>query len=505
MKTDKEMTESLLRKRDQYMREKARKGMILRQIPKVGIPLCAAIAMVTVLSTNTEFFKPASESVDINLVDGSVTLSASSDNQIVSSNSTDLFYRIDSIMEPSSYYITCLKASELFSLNADELKQAGISAADNVDIPREIACGNVIYEYTDSYISNEHLNGDLTLTPFGEVAILCKMEHGSVEIQNVTAFYADNLDGYAAIFINGQIEVYQADRTAQVSVIGSSKKEGYEYYQEILRMEDDIEDLKSNIVDSYNDYNYWSTNTEYSDNYVIISDPSGTENRLCRRFELTTLGGFSDDLSLETDQYGNVTDNNEKILKYIKTIELNDQNYNIFNLNKMSDNMVVDTFEFRNNVYTFAGYLNADSTQRLTQWGECYYDKGHFTVFKMEQSNSFAVIMKDRIAVYCTEGGIAYDTSITPLNIDQMNEVIYSFRNGYDSNADIENDRHYFYDGIFRVQFYYRDDNGIDYALMITSDEPSYSRVLSIELINLNTNEIIDITNDDNWEQRADD
>lgn len=502
MKTDREMTESLLRRRDQYMMKKAKRGLILRQIPKVALPLCAAAALVTVLSMNiSRLASPGTESVDITLVSGNATLPDSTGNQTAKKNSDELLYRIDSVMESPYYDITCLKASELFLLNGDELKHAGISFADNVDIPREIVCGNVIYEYTDSYVSSEYLNGDITLTPFGEAAILCKMEQGEFDIQNVTVFYIDNLDDYAAIFINGQIEVYRADRSAQVSVVGSSEKEDYEYYQEILKMEDEIEDLKSNISGSYDNYLYWSIDT--GNNYFIISDASDSENLLCRRFELTTLGGFSDDLSLETDQYGNVTDDNEKILKYIKTIELNDWDYNIFNLNKMPDEMIVDTFEFRNNTFTFAGYLNTDSTQRLTQWGEYYNGGGHFTVFKTEQSNSFAVIMNDRIAIYCTEGGIAYDTSITPLNIDQMNEVIYSFRNGYDWNSDIENDRHYFYDGIFRVQFYYRGDSGIDYALLITSDDPSYSRVLSIELVNLNTYEIIDITNEENWTQRT--
>ncbi|MGC8000923.1 hypothetical protein, partial [Salmonella enterica] len=80
------------------------------------------------------------------------TLPDSTGNQTAKKNSDELLYRIDSVMESPYYDITCLKASELFLLNGDELKHAGISFADNVDIPREIVCGNVIYEYTDSYV-----------------------------------------------------------------------------------------------------------------------------------------------------------------------------------------------------------------------------------------------------------------------------------------------------------------------------------------------------------------
>ena len=124
MKTNEEMTESLLQRRDNYIKEKAKRSMRLRLIPKIGVPLCAMAAVVTVLSFNRDIFKANSPGgVDINLISGGASLPGISEDYYTQED-TDSSLRKEAEIIPESS--SGFSAKELLGFTPEELEAAGI-------------------------------------------------------------------------------------------------------------------------------------------------------------------------------------------------------------------------------------------------------------------------------------------------------------------------------------------------------------------------------------------
>lgn len=487
MKTNEEMTESLLQRRDNYIKEKAKRSMRLRLIPKIGVPLCAMAAVVTVLSFNRDIFKANSPGgVDINLISGGASLPGISEDYYTQED-TDSSLRKEAEIIPESS--SGFSAKELLGFTPEELEAAGIYSGEDIQVPEKIVCKNIIYTLTDYEITSEGLTGyriDIMFIPFGSAAIYSTNTQGEGETKSsrVTVFNIGSNQWSAAILINGQIYIYEKEKSAKF-YIGDVVYKASEF----------IPDRKIfgsfALYSSYEDYDVYSGYLLGKSQWIIY-DKIEDKTWLCA----DAYSRDAEQLQINTDYCGSIIDLGEIVMDYVNALdraELTENYYDVSYTGKF-DEYWCESFKYNGSEYGFAGY--SDGSDELYQWVDLSIGGRRFTLFKVNRSTDTLAIIQQGSITYFNRisPAVYYSTDIEPLSLEELETAVKIYTTDPISAEDIKYDRYCYYDGSFNIQFYYKNDNGAEFAFIVSTVDESPDNITALKLMNINTGDYLDLT-----------
>ncbi|MCM1298112.1 MAG: hypothetical protein NC203_02280 [Firmicutes bacterium] len=491
MKTDREMTASLLQRREEYIREKAKRNAHCRMISHIAAPVCAAAAVVTVLSISGNIFTPASQGKNISLVEGSGALPVLSDPPQDGNGAK--WYKSE-IEAANNYYSQELSARELLSIPPEELGGYGISTVSNISVPEAIVCENVICKYTDAYVSLEDLadgDTDIMFVPSGTAAICAGTDSDldKIEISYVTTFNIGSSEWLSAILINGRLEIYEKERSAGIEINGT-------VYQATAMISDDVYFVRRDITDQNDEYTAFELSTAGKREYLIArSDSSELSGWLC--FESYPA---PEEEYLSTDYYGCVMDTGERIREYVYKIDSGELDYNYYNIYGTTEYVeaLIDVFSYNGAQYqlTDTGYTSDYNPEELYQWGTLTVASNRYTVFMVNRSTDRLALIQKGTLTYFDKvyANVEYSVSIKSLSRDELTQIVMSVFRG--ETADLvysEYEKYGYYNGIYNIQFYYQSDDGEDFALVISAYDDEFEEISDVKLVNMNTKEDLDV------------
>lgn len=457
MKTDREMTESLLKRRDEYDREKMRRTANLRLIPKIGVPVCAALAVVTVISFGGGLFTERDNGKDINLAvsaSGTPLLTEAGDDQ---NRKKDI----------DIYSAVGYTASELLSL--DEENIYGITVQKDAEIPRKIVFDNVIYNSMDYYIASvdENENSGVLFYPAGTVTFETRRTDSEEPcFLSCTAFDMENAEEMTAIVINGQINLYNKERSGRFNIDGV-------IYDAQVFMEDFGRYRASDRLVGANGFSeaYYaeerSTGEVLRDTFTVFNSGDGY---IC--FGSTRQPDAENTLS--TDGYEKVLDISDYILKYFLNVSYD----NFYGLcgNKETDGEISEI------VYQGRSFLKceyeSDSDIMLHQLRNVYINKNNYTLFEVDgRGDILAIINGSKFEFFTLKESDVwynYNVSVEPIEMDQLKTIVADLQEGLFDQEKLESENCiHFYDDGYNTQFCYNGENGENYVFIIGYDDPN--------------------------------
>lgn len=481
MKTDREMTESLLKRRDEYNSAKLRKGAYLRLIPKIGVPICAAVAIVTVLSLNKNLFTGGSESgKDINLISSAPQSALLNDNKL-DEKKTDT---------------NANRGYSAGELTSEDIKNSReITVQEGVGIPEKIILDKVIYSYIDLYTfsvredENNTMYDDAIFYPEGSVMFEVPNEKGDYSsFISCTAFDIIGAKDFAAIVINGSIQIYAKERSAKFEA------EGVTYEAETPWTAFSKYEVSDKIVygnDEYMIYNAVekSTGDVQKDVWIVYyNNDYSHQGYLC-------FSAYSQQKELSIDNYGKVMDKSDTILRYFNK-NGSDNYYNILGSLWSTYGQIqkAESLSYLGRTYervSSEGYDNAT----IRQLRNIDINGNTYTLFEVNgRSDTVAIIENGELSYFCHTYEIQFSESIEPISAEELWNITNELKQNYFSMDSITTDGrvHVYYDSGYNAQFYYKgDDDKEQYAIIVAVDGPNGADRLTVA--DMNSDKRVDI------------
>lgn len=366
MKSDYEMTKSLIKRRDEYMAGKKKRASI-GLIPKTVIPLfCIFAVIVCVLAFNGVFDRNI---INIDLV-GENSNIFNSENFPISSAASEDNTEIDSEKKESSYnsaidweisqFDSALSRDELIPvsdvLNAVQDGLEGIETNKGLwkiepltlTVPKRFVYGGAIYALVDpdatDYSSlgfdpdKSYISDTLSKVTLCETLV---EESGKAEIRSVTGKFYNviGLNGYITALYEGKFLLYRAEKPAQFTIgdnvyfaelsVYDSAKYGI---SKVVAVEND-EYIAFYAADKLNDGQICcdcNDNTEVPV-YVVRSKAQAADENgeawICYKYPAAP-----EEYRLNINIYGKVEDNVQRITDYFRGFNRGDFIYDPYSL-----------------------------------------------------------------------------------------------------------------------------------------------------------------------------
>lgn len=366
MKSDLEMIESLLKRRDEYLKT-GKKRTVLGLIPKTVIPLfCIFAVILCVLAFNGVFDR---NKINIDLV-GASSNKFNSENFPISGSSSEDSTEIDSEKKENSYNSAIDWEISLFEseLNRDEwipvsdvlnAVQEGLEGIEtNKGLwqiepltpkpPQKVVCGGAIYALADpdreDYSSlgfdpdKSYISDTLSKVTLCETLV---EDSGKAEIRSVTGKFYNviGLNGYITALYEGKFLLYRAEKPAQFTIgdnvyfaelsVYDSAKYGI---SKVVAVEND-EYIAFYAADKLNDGQICcdcNDNTEVPV-YVVRSKAQAADENgeawICYKYPAAP-----EEYRLNINIYGKVEDTAQKITDYFRAYNRGDFIYNPYSL-----------------------------------------------------------------------------------------------------------------------------------------------------------------------------
>ncbi len=484
MKTDREMTESLLKRRDEYNSAKLRRGANLRLIPKIGVPVCAAVGLITVLSLNKNLFTGGSANgKDINLVS-----SAPQSALLTDKNYPDqLTEKTTSISENRGY-----SAEELLS---EEIKtEHEIIVQDDVGIPEKIILDKVIYSYIDLYTFSVRENegkdmfDNAIFYPAGSVTFeMPGEEKDYTRFISCTAFDMISSEDFAAIVINGSIQIYIKERSARFETedtIFEVEAPLTEFSQYKISDQIFYEDDECTVLNAEEK----SSGDVLKDIWVVFDKDMGfSQGYLC--FSSYPRQNYG----LATDSFGKVMDKSDNVLKHFLK-NGSDNYYNIVGTLWTNNGKAekTESLNYLGKTYEKVSSENYDNAT-LRQLRNININGNTYTLFEVNgRSDTTAIIEYGELSFFHHTYEIQLSNTIEPISAKELWALKEDLKNNYINLDSISPESiNAYYDGGYNAQFYYKGDEEEQYAVVIAVDGPNGADRLTIA--DMNSEKRVDI------------
>lgn len=418
MKSDYEMTESLLKRRDEYLKT-GKKRTVLGLIPKTVIPLfCIFAVILCILALNGVFER---DKINIDLVGANSNI-FDSENVFIGNSTSEGDTETDPENKESSYSSALDSALdwEISQIQAELSRDEWIPVSDvlnavregsegidtnkglwmieplTLTVPKRFVYGGAIFALVDpdatDYSSlgfdpdKSYISDTLSKVTLCETLV---EESGKAVIRAVTGKFYNviGLNGYITALYEGKFLLYRAEKPAQFTI-------GDNVYFAELSVYDSVEYGISNVVAVENDeyiafyaadklnggqicdYGYDGNTTVPV--YVVRSKiQTADENReawICYKYPAAP-----EEYRLNINVYGKVEDTAQKITDYFRAYNRGDFIYNPYSLISASSNEGGSVSD-DNHVYENASASAGENSENTNYETFIYNNKKYFLI-----------------------------------------------------------------------------------------------------------------------------